>query len=243
MKIATIDFDALKKDLTDCENRFEIIQKLITQFKVHNFMELGVFKGELTHYLLSKNPSILNYYVVDPWRNLQNWNKPFNLKNNEFESIYKDFLSLNKSFLDRIVILRKMTSEILESDVKTPIDCIYIDGDHTLRGITIDLIKSWDLLGDYGLIIGDDLSESIWQHSSKFEPTCVFPWVLYFAEARGAEIVLLPYNQFVILKKPHSRFSVLNYSLKRYENTTLLSQLNTKEENIKRSKIWRFFND
>jgi hypothetical protein len=51
-----------------------------------------------------------------------------------------------------------------------------------------------------GFVGGDDLSPSIWQHGESFEPTLVFPFALYFAEAMRTRIYALPYQQFLIEK-------------------------------------------
>ena len=49
-----------------------------------------------------------------------------------------------------------------------------------------------------GIILGDDFSATIWQHHKKFEPTLVFPFAVYFAEAIGARIYGLGFRQFLI---------------------------------------------
>lgn len=85
----------------------------------------------------------------------------------------------------------------------------YIDGDHTLRGITIDLNAIYPKTKINGLIGGDDFTKNIWQHSSQYDPTEVFPYALYFAEAHNCTIFTLPYNQFLIFK--NDLFKVLDY--------------------------------
>ena len=56
-----------------------------------------------------------------------------------------------------------------------------------------------------GRVGGDDFSANIWYHSAQFEPTLVFPFAVYFAEAVGAPIYALPHNQFLI-EKPRSTY-------------------------------------
>ncbi len=51
-----------------------------------------------------------------------------------------------------------------------------------------------------GFIGGDDFAKTIWQHATQFEPTLVFPYAVYFAEAVGAPIYALPHRQFLIEK-------------------------------------------
>ncbi len=49
-----------------------------------------------------------------------------------------------------------------------------------------------------GFIGGDDFAPSVWGHSDRYEPTLVFPLAVYFAEAVGAPICALPFDQFLI---------------------------------------------
>ena len=74
------------------------------------------------------------------------------------------------------------------------LDVAYIDGDHTLRGISYPKIRSGGVLG------GDDYTQAIWQHADNFEPTLVCPFAAYFAESQCALIVILPFSQFAIIK-------------------------------------------
>jgi hypothetical protein len=80
------------------------------------------------------------------------------------------------------------------------LDFAYVDGDHTLRGITIDLVKVFPKIRVGGWVGGDDFSPSIWQHPEAYEPTLVCPFAVYFAEAVGSRIYALPHKQFLMEK-------------------------------------------
>ncbi len=103
------------------------------------------------------------------------------------------------------------------------LDFVYIDGDHTLKGITIDLINLWDKVKPNGIIGGDDFSPTIWQHYPTFEPTLVFPFAVYFAEAMHTTIYGLPYNQFMLTKEMNG-FEFIDLTTQLYTNTSLLDQ-------------------
>jgi hypothetical protein len=49
--------------------------------------EIGVWKGEFAAHLLRCCPTIQTYYLIDPWRQLRDWNKPFNVSDERFEVI------------------------------------------------------------------------------------------------------------------------------------------------------------
>jgi hypothetical protein len=98
------------------------------------------------------------------------------------------------------VVLRGRTTEVIEAIPDGSLDLAYIDADHTLRGITIDLINVWPKVRPGGFIGGDDLSPSIWQHPKNYEPSLVYPFAVYFAEAMNVPINALPHGQFLIQK-------------------------------------------
>ena len=66
--------------------------------------------------------------------------------------------------------------------------------------MTIDLIRLFPKVRDGGWIGGDDFCSTIWQRSTEYEPTLVFPFAVYFAEAVDARLYALPYAQFLLEK-------------------------------------------
>ena len=79
-------------------------------------------------------------------------------------------------------------------------------------------------------ITGDDLSQTIFQHSIQFEPTFVFPYVTYFAEATNSELYLLPFKQFLLVKNNNFKIHDLTQG-KIYNNTSVKWQLFKKKYN------------
>ena len=125
------------------------------------------------------------------------------------------------------IILKGTTTNVISQINDESLDFVYIDGDHTLKGISIDLINTWDKVKKGGFIAGDDFCPSIWQHSINYEPTFVFPFAVYFAEAMNTTIFALPYNQFLISTEQNG-FNFINLSDKNYQSLNALNQFNTK---------------
>jgi hypothetical protein len=190
-------------------NRFEMWAYILNRVDAKNICEVGVWKGDYAKYLLDHINKIENYIFVDPWRNLPSWNKPANRSNEEFEDIRQEALDKNKQYASKINELRMTTKEAGAKLEDEALSYTYIDGDHTLRGITIDLNVIYPKTKSNGLIGGDDFTKNIWQHSERYDPTEVFPYALYFAEAKNCTIFTLPYNQFLIFKNDH--FEVFDY--------------------------------
>jgi hypothetical protein len=158
--------------------------------------EIRVYEGDFAASVLQKCERVSKYYMVDPWKHLADWNKPTNQDDTTFERIFETARSKTDFAAARRVILRGKTSEVIHDILDGELDFAYIDGDHTLRGVTIDLIRVYPKVRVGGFIGGDDFSRTIWSHRTTFEPTLVFPFAVYFAEAVGATIYALPNIQF-----------------------------------------------
>lgn len=191
-------------------SRKELLVRLLTDLDTVRIAEIGVWKGDLAQTALQEISQIEKYLLVDPWRNLPDWNKPLNKSDIEFEDVRKEALSKVESFKDKVVEIRATTKEAKGQIEDGSLDLVYIDGDHTLRGITIDLVSLLPKVRRGGFLCGDDFSKTIWQHTTDYSPTEVFPFALYFAEAHDLPIFTLPYNQFIILNDPRG-FEVIDH--------------------------------
>jgi hypothetical protein len=188
------------------ESRADLWTHLIQEAGLERMAEVGVFRGELAVRLLRDCESVKTYYMVDPWRHLDDWNKPANTDDERFEKMLSDVERKTEFAAERRVILRGKTTEVIDGIPDGSLDFAYIDGDHTLRGITIDLNLLYPKVRDGGWIGGVDFSATIWQQVRCFEPTLVFPYAVYFAEAVDAPIMALPFDQFLIVKDTGSSF-------------------------------------
>lgn len=192
--------EIIQESLKSSHSRFEFWINFLNSTKVNNIAELGVYRGGFAQQLLKHCDTIKRYYMIDPWRHLDDWNKPANKEDDIFEKFLSETISKTEFAADKRVILRGKTIEVVDRIPDRELDFAYIDGDHTLKGITIDLIRIYPKIRDGGWIGGDDFSKTVWQHATTFEPTLVFPFTVYFAEAVGAQIYALPNAQFLLQK-------------------------------------------
>lgn len=169
----------------------------INERSIKSIAEVGVWKGEFAEAVLQNCPTVERYYLIDPWKMLDDWNKPFNSP--ELESAYEETKARMAPFRQKVTFLRGRTSEVADQ-LPADLDFAYIDGDHTLRGIVIDMLQVWPKIREGGWLGGDDLSPTIWQHGRKWEPTMVFPFAIHFAEAMGCPITSPMKQQFFIEK-------------------------------------------
>lgn len=211
-----ISNERIRELFSGSTSRVYLWTQLLNIQQPRTMVEVGVWKGDFAEKLLRDCESLERYYMIDPWANLPDWNKPFNVAPELFETIYQEMIRKTEFAFDKRVILRGRTKDVINEIPDNSLDFAYIDGDHTLRGITIDLINILPKIKEGGFIGGDDFTNTPWQHDIRFEPTLVCPYSIYFSEAVDLPIVALPNNQFLIQKDSKAKFSFLditgNYS-------------------------------
>ncbi len=198
------------RTLSGTTSRIDMWTRVINQTGTRRMAEIGVWKGDYARDILTACQSVIRYYMIDPWARLPDWNKPFNVEPLAFDDIHAECMSKTAFAAPRISVLRGRTREVIDQIPDGSLDFAYIDGDHTLRGITIDLIKILPKMREGGIIAGDDFVNTPWQHDLRFEPTLICPFAIYWAEAMDLPIVALPHNQFMIQRRAGATFSFLD---------------------------------
>ncbi len=228
--------------LSECvlksQSRVDFWVEFARRTQVQRMVEIGVYQGDFAAILLQRCESITKYYMIDPWRHLDDWNKPANENDAVFEQFFQAAKAKTEFAEDRRVILRGKTTDVIDQISDAELDFAYIDGDHTLRGIAIDLIRVYPKVRLGGFLGGDDFSPTMWQHKTSFEPTFVFPFAVHFAEAVGATIYALPNIQFCLQKMSAPRFNFVDLT-GQYSELGLRSQLDP-EKLLKLSMGERF---
>lgn len=212
----------LRECISGTVSRIDLWVDFLNRAKVRTMVEIGVYRGDFAAALLQQCPDISRYYMIDPWRHLDNWNKPANQDDRVFEEFFEESKAKTDFAGSRRAILRGKTIDVVDQISDFELDFAYIDGDHTLRGIAIDLIRVYSKVKPNGFIGGDDFTRSIWEHKTAFEPTLVFPFAVYFAEAKGATIYSLPHSQFC-LQKTQKQFEFIDLT-RQYPDASLQSQ-------------------
>jgi len=228
--------------LTTCISRAQTREQLWVEFiqsaGVQRMAEVGVYRGDFAAHILQHCQDLTAYYMIDPWRHLAGWNKPSNQDDAAFEGFLREATVKTDFAAGKRVILRGKTTEVIDQIPDSELDLAYIDGDHTLKGIAIDLQRLYPKVRPGGFLGGDDFTRSVWQHSAAFEPTLVFPYAVYFAEAVGATLYALPYSQFCLQKGNGAQFAFIDLTGD-YDDLGLRNQF-TPEKLLKLSMWERF---
>lgn len=72
------------------ENRYVGLSRIWKEFGYTKGAEVGVWKGDFSKYVLEHMPTLTSYILVDSWRHLDNWNKPWV----SYNSVFLDFSCL-----------------------------------------------------------------------------------------------------------------------------------------------------
>jgi hypothetical protein len=209
--------------ISHSESRVELWAEIIKSIGVQRMAEVGVYRGDFASEILQRCEGLTTYYMIDPWRRLNDWNKPAN----QDDAVLGQFFQETKAKTDfasaKRFILRGKTTEVIEQIPDGELDLAYIDADHTLKGIAIDLIRVYPKVRPGGFLGGDDFTRSVWEHNTRYEPTLVFPFAVYFAEAVGATIYALPHSQFCLKKGNGAQFAFVDLTGS-YDDVTLRNQ-------------------
>lgn len=182
-------------------SRIQYWAKKLISHRARRVLEIGVYRGAFARQMLDRCPSIEKYYLIDPWRSFTDaWNDPLRGPQEEMDENFRITREKLEAHAHRIEILRGTTLEVIDQIPDESLDFIYVDGDHTLRGITIDMVKAWPKLKPGGTLGGDDYGDNQYHNGREYDPTEVKPFVDYFAEAVGAVAEPARHRQFIMHK-------------------------------------------
>jgi len=230
--------DWLKSCMARSNSREEMWIDFLRSHDVRRMAEIGVYRGNFARAMLNGCDGLTAYYMIDPWRHLRDWNKPSNHENAVLESYFQETKEKTEFAAQKRIILRGTTIEVADQIKDGELDFAYIDGDHTLKGIAIDLIRLYPKVRVGGFVGGDDFTISMWEHKSRFEPTLVFPFAVYFAEAVGAAIYSLPDSQFCLHKTGDGQFRFVDL-VGKFRDVGLRNQVDP--EKLLRVAMWERF--
>src|SRR4029079_15898546 len=87
-------------------SRIQLWDQILRVTSVETMLEVGVWKGDYAKQILAQCDFIEKYYMIDPWANLADWNKPFNVSPQVFEEIYEEAMTNTKFASSKRVVLR-----------------------------------------------------------------------------------------------------------------------------------------
>ena len=83
-----LDEARLREIAASAADRMELWASFLQTFGVTSMAEVGVYRGDYAARMLTEAPGIERYYMIDPWRHLDDWNKPANQPDDIFEKFF-----------------------------------------------------------------------------------------------------------------------------------------------------------
>ncbi len=132
---------------------YNILWPLIKSKRLNCGAEVGVAFGGHAERILSKTNTTL--YCIDPFKHMQGYVDPMNLKQEVFDELFKFTTNRLKKFGNRAILLRE-SSLTASKSIKNKLDFIYLDADHSYEGVKEDLENWFNKINDGGIISGHD---------------------------------------------------------------------------------------
>ena len=147
--------------------------------------------------VLEKEKTLQEYILVDPWKHLADWKKPFNVPDEEFKRIFDTAMAntLHGPYGYKVKVIRALSEDGARQIANASLDYVYIDGDHTLKGAMKDLQNWAPKVKAGGLVCEDDFKDRM-QHGAAYAPTGVKTAVASSARSIGAAVHDLGAAQF-----------------------------------------------
>jgi len=123
--------------------------------------EIGVAEGHFSFKIL-KYTKPKKLFLIDPWESKEKWNKGNNKNNKVWTKEIQNFRyqQVKKKFENNlnVKIIRDKSENALKSFPDNFFDWVYIDGDHSTKGVLSDLEICFLKVKSGGYIAGDDIS-------------------------------------------------------------------------------------
>ena len=157
-------------------------------------VEIGVFRGGFSNWVLSNWPACTKYYMVDLWSAQDNYRQMDNATTSKNLEGMEEARRNVARFGTKAVLVRKSSVEAAAQFEDASIDFVYLDARHTYDAVMEDLEAWWPKVRPGGIVAGEDYmdAEEVWRMTATCDWEGIggggFPWV-------GCDKWTLPYGQ------------------------------------------------
>jgi FkbM family methyltransferase len=117
-------------------------------------VEIGVAFGGHSESIL-QHTSVEKLYGVDPYLHMEGYADPMNLPQEEFDALYNYIQQRFATFGERYQHIRQLSKEAI-NEIVGEVDFVYIDADHSYKGVWDDLCIWYPKVKIGGIIGGHD---------------------------------------------------------------------------------------
>lgn len=148
-------------------NREYFIKDLKNLINGKKGVEIGVFKGELSKFILNNWDGTL--YMVDVWRAIDEGYED-NSNGQNHPNAYQETINNIKGFEERAIMIRADSKTASELFIDNSLDFIYIDANHAYDYVMEDLNLWFPKLKKGGVFSGHDYLGFDWYNDKYFCP-------------------------------------------------------------------------
>lgn len=139
---------------------FQVLySNMVSTFNNAIFVEIGTWKGQSAVYMAEKikeSGKNINFYTIDNFKNFDGYDNDEDVKNGNVFETYSRNIEPVKNYIHTIIGDSK---KVHEKFSENSIDFLFLDGDHTYKGVKKDL-ESWiGKIKRGGIIAGHDYNE------------------------------------------------------------------------------------
>jgi len=95
------------------QTRISLWIQILNEAKPRTVAEIGVWKGDFAASILTNCPSVEEYFMIDPWTHLRDWNKPFNVSQMAFEQVFEEAIKKTNFAAHKRQVLRGTTKDVI----------------------------------------------------------------------------------------------------------------------------------
>ena len=119
-------------------------------------VEVGVFKGSFSRWMLDHWPTCTQYYMVDLWASQAHYRQMDSASDAENQLRFELAQRNVAPFQHKTVLIRKASVAAAADFADGSVDFVYLDARHTFDAVTEDLEAWWPKLRLGGLLAGED---------------------------------------------------------------------------------------
>lgn len=146
----------------------DLILDLNHNYPLGKGVELGVFKGETSQFILKNWNGTL--YMIDVWKALSNSEYEDGSNHSVHTTAYKETMDNIQGYENRGIMIRATSKEAVNLFQDESLDWIWIDANHAYDYVKEDIQLWWPKLKKGGLFSGHDYMNMDWYNDPKFAP-------------------------------------------------------------------------
>ena len=137
-----------------------IYQSMVNKFNNAIFIEIGAWKGKSAVFMaeeIKKSGKNIEFYTIDLFEYTPEYNQY--KKKGDNHSFYEEFMENINPLKDFIKPIKGKSFEEANNFQDNSIDFLFVDGDHSYKGVKKDLESWFPKIKNAGIIAGHDYTE------------------------------------------------------------------------------------